>query len=169
MLGLHRQGKAMHPLLQKVRPMKIMLLMLAMCFPSLALATSVVPKPLEEMVREADLVVVARIASVDMVDGRGRPVTDRDTRTGPGLPNQMRFNLEVKEVLFARTKPTPRTLRVPLWQAWHYILGTMQDDLTGATGIFLLKGDAHEPVYPAGFQRSLNERAEIVKLLGTAP
>jgi hypothetical protein len=60
-------------------------------------------------------------------------------------------------------------LRVPLWQAWHYILGTMQDDLTGATGIFLLKGGAYEPVYPAGFQRSLEERAEIVRLLGAVP
>ena len=149
--------------------MKIMLLILTMCFPGLALATSVVPKPLEEMVREADFVVVARLASVDMVDGRGRPVTDRDARTGPGLPNQMRFNLEVKEVLFARTKPTPRTLRVPLWQAWHYMLGTMQDDLTGATGIFLLKGDVYEPVYPAGFQRDLEEKDEIVRLLGAVP
>lgn len=149
--------------------MKIILLMLTMFFPGFALATIVTPKPLEEMVCEADLVVVARIAGVDMVDGRGRPVTDRDARTGPGLPNQMRFNLEVKEVLFARTKPTPRTLRVPLWQAWHYMLGTMQDDLTGTTGIFLLKGDTYEPVYPAGFQRALEERAEIVHLLGAAP
>jgi hypothetical protein len=137
--------------------MKIMLLMLTMCFPGLALATSVPPKPLEEMVREADLVVVAEIAGVDMVDGRGRPVTERDARTGPGLPNQLRFNLEVKEVLFACTKPTPRTLRVPLWQMWHYTPGAMQDGLTGATGIFLLKGDAYEPVYPAGFQRDLED------------
>lgn len=36
-------------------------------------------------------------------------------------------------------------------------------------GIFLLKGDVYEPVYPAGFQRDLEERAEIVRLLGTAP
>lgn len=149
--------------------MRIILLLLAMCLPGLALATSVLPKPLEEMVREADHVVVAKIVSVDMVDGRGRPLTQRNARTGPGLPNQMRFNLEVQEVLFARTKPPPRTLRVPLWQMWHYSLGTMQDDLTGATGIFLLKGDAYEPVYPAGFQRDLEERAEIVRLLGTAP
>jgi hypothetical protein len=149
--------------------MKTMLLLLTMCLPSLALATSVLPKPLEEMVREADHVVVAKIVGVDMVDGRGRPLTDRDARTGPGLPNQMRFNLEVQEVLFARTTKPSRTLRVPLWQAWHYILGNMQDKLTGATGIFLLKGDAYEPVYPAGFQRPLKEKAEIMRLLGTVP
>lgn len=96
--------------------MKAILLVLAICFPGVALATSVVPKPLEEMVREADHVVVAKIVSVDMVDGRGRSVTDRDFRTGPGLRNQLRFNLEVQEILFARTTPPPRTLRVPLWQ-----------------------------------------------------
>lgn len=149
--------------------MKAMLLLLTMCLPGPALATSVVPKPLEEMVREADHVVVAKIVSVDMVDGRGRPVTDRDARTGPGLPNQMRFNLEVQEVLFARGKPPSRMLRVPLWQAWHYPLGAMQDKLTGATGIFLLRGDAYEPVYPAGFQRALEEKAEILRLLGAVP
>jgi hypothetical protein len=74
--------------------MKTILLLLTMCLPSLALATSFVPKPLEEMVREADHVVVAKIVSVDMVDGRGRPLADRRSRTGPGLANQMRFNLE---------------------------------------------------------------------------
>ena len=149
--------------------MKAMLLLLTMCLPGLALATSVVPKPLEEMVREADHVVVAKIVGVDMVDGRGRPLTDRDARTGPGLPNQMRFTLEVQEVLFARTMPPPRMLRVPLWQAWHYQLGSMQDGLTGDTGIFLLKGDAYEPVYPAGFQRPLEEKVEIMRLLGPVP
>lgn len=149
--------------------MKTMLLLLAMCLPNLALATSVAPKSLEEMVREADHVIIAKISSVDMVDGNGRPLTDREARTGPGLPNVMLLNLEVQEVLFARMKPPPRTLRMPLWQMWHYSLGTMQDGLTGDTGIFLLKGNNFEPVYPAHFQRDLEERAEIVRLLRTAP
>jgi hypothetical protein len=77
----------------------------------------------------------------------------------------MRLNLGVQEVLFARMKPPPRTLRVPLWQMWHYSLSTMQDGLTGDTGIFLLKAGGFEPVYPAHFQRGLEERAEIVRLL----
>lgn len=149
--------------------MKTVLLLLAMCLPNLALATSVPPKPLKEMVREADHVLVAKIVSVDLADGDGRPLTDREAGTGPGSPNLMRLNLEVQEVLFARMEPPPRTLRVPLWQMWHYSLGTMQDGLTGDTGIFLLKGNDFEPVYPAHFQRALEERAEIMRLLGTAP
>lgn len=149
--------------------MKVIVLLLAMFIPAIASATSVVPKPLEEMVREADHVVVAKVASVDMVDGQGKPINDRDARTGPGATNQMHFNLEVTEVLFSRKPMVPRTLRVPLWQMWHYSLGTMQDDVTGSEGIFLLKGDAYEPVYPAGFQRNLKERVEILQMLKAVP
>ena len=149
--------------------MKTILFLLAMCFPNLVFATSVLPKPLEEMVREADHVLVAKIVSVDLVDGDGRPLTDREAGTGPGSPNLMRLNLEVQEVLFVRMKPPPRTLRGPLWQMWNYSLGTMQDGLTGDTGIFLLKGNEFEPVYPAHFQRALEERAKIVRLLEKAP
>ena len=148
---------------------KVMVLLVLMCLPGLASGTSVLPKPLEEMVREADHIVVAKIVSVDMVDGGGKPITDREARTGPGLSNRMRFNLEVQEVLFAGRKSPSRRLRVPLWRMWHYSLGTMQDDLTGVTGIFLLKGDANEPVYPAGFQRPLKEKNEVLRLIGARP
>ncbi|WP_368564769.1 hypothetical protein [Pseudoxanthomonas sp. UTMC 1351] len=146
-----------------------MLLLLAMCLPSLALTTTIAPTPLEEKVRKADHVVVAKVASVDMVDGQGQPVTDRAARTGPGLTNQIWLNLEVQEVLFAQTKPPPRTLRVPLWRMWHHELGMMQDYVTGTTRIFLLKGDAYEPVLPADFQAGLEDRAEVVRLLETGP
>ena len=149
--------------------MKAIVLLVMMCLPGLAMATSVVPKPLAEMVREADQIVVAKIVSVDMVDGRGRPVHDREARTGPGLSNRMRFNLDVQEVLSTRKKLPSRKLRVPLWSRWHYSLGTLQDDLTGTTGIFLLKGDNYEPVYPAGFQRPLEEKREILRLIGARP
>ncbi len=39
-----------------------------------ALATSVEPKPLEEMVAEADQIVRAKVVAVEMVDGKGRPL-----------------------------------------------------------------------------------------------
>lgn len=136
------------------------------CMALTVAATSVLPKPLDEMVREADLVVVATIKAVSMVDGKGRPITDRRARTGPGSDNRMRLTLHVQEVLFARTETNASSLQVPLWSMWHYELGTMQDDLTGSEGIFLLKGDAHEPVYPAGFHRATQERPEIEALLG---
>jgi hypothetical protein len=147
--------------------MNYVLLLLAMCIPGIGMATSVPPKPLEEMVRESDHVVIATIIGVDMVDGRGRPVADLDARTGPGSSNEMRFQLNVQEVLFTRSKMLPAALTVPLWTAWHYELGDMQEQVTGSAGIFLLKGDSFQPTYPANFQRPLDERPEIEHLLAT--
>jgi hypothetical protein len=149
--------------------MKYILLLLAMCIPGIAMATSVPPKPLDEMVRESDHVVVATITSVDMVDGSGKPLTDRSARTGPGSNNQMRFHLRVEAVLFTRSKALPSALTVPLWTMWHYALGNMQDQVTGSRGIFLLKGDAFEPTYPTGFQRALDERSQIEHVLAPRP
>ncbi len=61
-----------------------MLLLLAMCISGTALATSVLPKPLEELVSEADHVVVATITRVDLVDRDGKQIINRTARTGPG-------------------------------------------------------------------------------------
>ena len=136
-----------------------------LCIAGLANATSVVPMPLEQMVREADHVVVATVSKVDMVDGWGRPITDPEARTGPGLDNQIRLHLAVSEVLYTRNGRLPDTLVVPLWTAWHYTLGSITEAAGGTSGIFLLKGDDFQPAYPADFQRSLEERAEIERLL----
>jgi len=148
-----------------VRVAKRFLFIALLCLAATVSATSVVSKPLAEMVREADHVVVATITRVDMVDGKGRLLTDPESRTGPGSANQMRLHLEVHEVIATRLPPVSRTIRVPLWMMWHYELGTMQKHLTGQRGIFLLTGRDYQPVYPANFQRSLDERAEIQRLL----
>ena len=122
--------------------MKYALALAAALFAAPVCATSIAPKPLEEMVRDADHVVVATVAAVGMVDGRGRALTDRSARTGPGLANRMSFELKVEEVLYTRAGSLPPRIRVPLWSMWHYELGTMQDQVVGSRGIFLLKGAA---------------------------
>lgn len=145
--------------------MRKLLLLIALCIPLLASATSVAPKSLEAIVRDADHVIVATVVEVDMIDGKGRPVRDPRARTGPGLENRMRFRLSVEEVLFTREKKLPATLLVPLWQMWHYQLDHMQHQVTGSKGIFLLKGGDFQPAYHVQFQRDLDERAEIERLL----
>ena len=127
-------------------------------------ATSVVPKSLEELVPEAGEIVVATIDAVDVVDAEGRALHGERARTGPGLDNRMRFHLRVEEVIHPRGSPVPATLVVPLWSMWHYDLESMQDVL-GRRGIFLLKAGTHEPVYPAHFQRPLDEREAIEAML----
>ncbi|MFD0324753.1 hypothetical protein [Lysobacter gummosus] len=150
---------------QRCSRMKCLLAILAMLFATSVFATSVANKSLEDIVRSADYVVVANIERVDMVDGRGRAVTNPKARTGPGLDNQIRFHLRVKKALFARSGAVPPTLAVPLWTAWHYNLGTMQEEASKNDSIFLLKGDHYEPAYPAHFERSMDERAEIERIL----
>lgn len=145
--------------------MKYVLALLVMGFATAASATSVPQMPLEEIVRLADHVVVANVTRVDMVDGRGRLVTDPQARTGPGLKNQMRFHLRVKQVLFSRVGAVPPTLTVPLWTMWHYQLDGMQEVVSEEDSIFLLKGDGYEPAYHSGFQRSMDEKKQIEQLL----
>ncbi|WMJ68269.1 hypothetical protein [Stenotrophomonas sp. 24(2023)] len=130
-----------------------------------ALATSVVPKPLEVMVAEADQIVRARVVAVEMVDGKGRPLTDPRSRTGPGLDNQMRLVLQVQEVLRPRDGQVPATIRVPLWTMWHYTLGNIREATVGSESLFLLKGKDHAPVYPVDFQRPLDEWPRIQALM----
>ena len=77
---------------------------------------------------------------------------------GLRLTNTIRFLVEVDEVLFTTCRRPPRRVLVPLWSDWHYSLGTMQDQLTGSSGLFLLKGADFQPAYPQGFQRSSEER-----------
>jgi hypothetical protein len=147
--------------------MKTLLLLLMACLPGFALATSVPQKPLEDILRESDHVVVATIIGVEMVDGAGQPVTDPAARTGPGLDNRLRLLLQVKHVLFTRADRLPSTLLVPLRSMWHYELGDMQNGLVGSTGVFLLRGKNFQPAYPTYFQRSLDERPEIERLLAS--
>ncbi|MBK0024826.1 hypothetical protein IAE57_01500 [Stenotrophomonas sp. S48] len=130
-----------------------------------ALATSLAPKPLQEMVAEADQIVRATVVAVELVDGRGRPLTDPGAPTGPGVSNEIRLVLQVQDVLRSSRK-VPGTIRVPLWTMWHDSLGRARGAYLHSEGLFLLKGERHAPVYPMDFQRPLEERARIKALMG---
>lgn len=147
--------------------MKHLLVLICLMLSGLAAGTSVVPKPLAEMVEEADCIVAATVTQVSMIDGQGRSIEDRNARTGPGLENQIRFHLAVEDVLRSTEAALPSSIVVPLWTMWHYQLGDITDVARGSTGIFLLECGSFEPVYPAGFQRHLSEREEIEGLIAT--
>lgn len=138
-----------------------------MVFANAVSATSVESKSLDEIVRMADHAVVANVVRIDMVDGRGQPVTDPKARTGPGSKNRMRFHLRVKHALYSRSGAVPPRLTVPLWSMWHYELQQMREIVSREDSIFLLKGERYEPAYPADFQRPMDERKRIEQLLAT--
>lgn len=148
-----------------VARMKFLLLCVCLMASGLVHATSVELLPLDGILRKSDHVVLATVVKVDMVGRRGRQVTDPKARTGPGLHNTIRLHLAVQDVLYTRNPDLPATLVVPLWSAWHYTLGSISDPALGTEGIFLLKGGDVLPAYPSYFQRALDEREEIERLL----
>jgi len=138
---------------------------LAFFLPVCVSATSVEQRPLDDLVRDSDHVLMATVTKVDMIDGNGKEVTDRNGMTGPGLENEIRFHLHIQEILFSSSPQPPKQVVVRLWKAWHYALGDIQYAVVGQTSIFLLKGNDYEPVYPADFQRALQEREQIQALV----
>lgn len=113
-------------------------------------ATSIAPKSLDELVEDAEHIVVATVIDVDMVDKDGASITDLEARTGPMLGNQLRLHLLVEDVVYARQGQVPTRIMVPLWTMWHMNLRGQRESSLGERGIFLLKGKNYEPVYPGG-------------------
>jgi len=134
-----------------------------------AFATSVPPRSLAQLVADSDHIIIGKITLVDMVDDRGRQVTNLTARTGPGLHNTIRLNATVQTngVLLTNSKQMPQTLIMPLWPWWHHTLGQIKDAEEGQTRILLLKGPDFGFAYMNGCSRPLSERSEIEELLKT--
>jgi hypothetical protein len=132
-----------------------------------AQATSIEPKSLKELVRDADHVVLGKVVKVEMIDKDGKEITDLRARTGPGLKTQIRLHVEAGKDGWLRTAKTnpPANVIIPLWQMWHYSLGHIKEAAEGEIGIFLLSGDNYLPVYPTGFHRPISEKSKILALL----
>lgn len=128
-------------------------------------ATSVARIDLAELVRRTDHVFLATVAKVDMIDGNGHEVNDGNEGTGPGSDNQIRFHLDVHEVIYSSSLRPPRRVIVNLWKMWHYSLGTIRENVEGSKGIFMLAGGQFDPAYPKGFQLPLDSRKAIEDLL----
>ncbi len=127
----------------------------------------VASRSLTNLVADADHVIIGRITLVDMVDEKGRAITNIEARTGPFLQNTIRFHvrIETNGILVTTAKHVPETIMISLWSAWHYSLGQIKELEGTESRIFLLKGPEFRFVYPDGFDRPLSERAEIERLL----
>jgi hypothetical protein len=128
-------------------------------------STSFPSVDLLDLVKKSDHIFLATVVKVDMVNEHGEAVIDRKAMTGPGLENEIRFHLEIKETLFSKSTTPPNKVIVRLMKAWHYQLGDIQDAVTGNTSIFLLRGSEYDPAYPSNFQRSIEEKDEILSLV----
>ncbi|WP_340649719.1 hypothetical protein [Pseudoxanthomonas winnipegensis] len=138
--------------------MKRWMLLLALCCGGAADATSIVPTPLSEILAKSDHVIVGRVVEVDMIDGQGRPVTDFEARTGPGLTNVIRYRVHVEDVLQTNAARVPAVLVIPEWSAWHYTFDDVKTSATGQQFVFLLSGADFHPTNAAQFRYRLDSQ-----------
>lgn len=141
-----------------------------LCFCLLAFttfATSLPPRSLTELVADSDHIIIGKIIKVDMIDAKGKPVTNLDARTGPGLSHTIRLNVNVQTngVLLTTSKQVPQTLIIPLDSTWHYSLGQIKTAEEGQTRILLLKGATFDFAYPVSCSRPLSDRPQIEELI----
>ncbi len=141
-----------------------------LCFCLLAFtsfATSLPPRSLAQLVTDYDHVIIGKVTLVDMIDAKGKQITNLTARTGPGLYHTIRLNITVQTngVLLTNSKHVPPTLIIPLDSAWHYSLGQIKTAEEGQTRIFLLKGANFDFAYSAGCSRALSDRPQIEDLI----
>jgi hypothetical protein len=124
--------------------------------------------PLEASLRDlacgADHVLVGRVVAVDMRNSRGRPVRNEEARTGPGLKNTIRLEVEVLEVIESTEAIFPSSVWVPLDPFMHFSLGQIKAahaEPSDATLVFL-RGQQFEPIIAGRFFWHLNSREEAL-------
>jgi hypothetical protein len=150
--------------------MRRVLLFLLALIPSFALAGLPFEATLEEMAQQADHVLIGQVVGVDMVDGHGKPITDPEARTGPGLRNTIRLRIKVKEVLASNSKQIPDVIPVPLASHLHYSLGKIQEAHAGdkELRLVLLKGPDFMGIKPGVFLRPLSDKDLALRLHAAA-
>jgi hypothetical protein len=123
---------------------------------------------IEERAAPADHVLVGRVVDVDMINRRGRRVTDPDAMTGPGLSNTIRLVIEVDEVLATTAEVVPRRIAVALPTYMHYSLGQVREAHAGddAPTLVLLRGERFEAAHEAGFLLDLSLRERVLQARG---
>ena len=148
---------------------RVLLLLLAL-IPAFALAGLPFEATLEEMAQQADHILIGHVVGVDMVDGRGKLITDPKARTGPGLTNTIRLRIQVKEVLASSSKEVPDVIPVPLASHLHYSLGQIQEAHAGdkELRLVLLKGPKFVGIKPGVFLRPLSDKDRALQLHAAA-
>lgn len=142
------------------------LVLLFVCLVGPVFGTSVKEKSLEELVAEADHVVVGTVMTVKMYNGLGFETRNPRARTGPGGSNELRWRVKVERagVLFTRNAHFPEELTIRLWKKWHMTRAGAESH-EGKTYVLLLKGDEMRWVCPQGFYRDPGELDAIKELL----
>lgn len=119
----------------------------------------------EELADKSDHVFVAHVVGVDMIDAKGRQVTDKEAKTGPGLENTIRLKVQIDETLITNKEKVPKHLYIPLDSFMHYSLGQVIKAHSGKNPKFLLllSGEKMLPPVAGIFRRSLESKDYFVR------
>jgi hypothetical protein len=126
--------------------------------------------PLEASLRDlacgADHVFIGRVIGVDMIDSRGLVIRNPEARTGPGLTNTIRLEIEVLEKIDSTQPSLPRTIKVPLDSFMHYSLGQVKEvhSKPSEPALVFLRGGQFKPVIAGRFLWELDARGEALEL-----
>ncbi|HEU4888849.1 MAG TPA: hypothetical protein VFV49_13265 [Thermoanaerobaculia bacterium] len=146
--------------------MKAVVALAVVLYSPLAFASLPIPTTLKELAQCADHILVGHVVAVDMIDGSGRQIEDKNARTGPGLKNTIRLHVTVDEVLVTNAGEVSKLLKVPLDPFMHYSLGQIEAAHAKPSEAFLvlLKGPSFLPIVPGAFLRSMDEKETALRM-----
>lgn len=144
----------------------VVVVMLALIFSSRLHATTPLEASLSDLACGADHVFVGQVVGVDMIDAKAQPVKDRSERTGPGLSNTIRLEVEVLEVIESTSLQPPKQVKIPLDSLMHYSLGQISDVYAQPSGsrLVFLQGENYAPIIAGRFFWGLDARDEALAL-----
>lgn len=130
-------------------------------------ASTPVQIPDGQLIKNTDHLLVAHVVDVDMVDEKGREITDLKAKAGPSLTNIIRLIIEVDEVLLTNAPVVPKRLKIPLDPFMQYNLGQIKAAHAGKQPpiLLMLKGANFLPPFPGVFTRSLDEKEKFLRAL----
>lgn len=140
------------------------LFLLMLVIGSTVQASSPLPVTLNDLACGADHFLIGRVVGVDMVDGSGALIENERARTGPGLPNEIRLEIEVLEVISSTKTSVPTKLKVPLDSFMHFSLGQIRRahlEPSEPTLVFLA-GDGFSPVVAGRFLWTKDDQEQAV-------
>lgn len=119
----------------------------------------------KELAQKTDHVFVAHVVAVDMIDGRGRTITDGNASTGPLLGNTIRLKVHIDEILVTNADKVPEFMHIPLDSFMHYSLSQVKEAHAGEDPPFLLllSGERFAPSAAGVFRRDLERKAWFVR------
>lgn len=123
--------------------------------------------PLNELVQKSDHIVISKVVKVDMIHLKtGKIINDKNARTGPGIPHQIRLHLEVDASSYLKTngEKKKRSMVIPLTTMRHLSLSSVLD-YVGTKRILLLEGKEYKKVTSYSFLRDFNEKEKIQELI----